>query len=451
MTDRFDFTTAIEEDIVRLARTLVGMRLGEIPGALFRGRSPVRGKGEVGLAIETYFEMPANSRASADFTGAGIELKAVPLKRSGRGMRAKERTVLGMIDYGAIVEEEWETAKVRGKLDILFVFYEHIIGAPKETYPILGVALWRPRSEAPILRRDWETVRDKVRAGLAHELSESDGRLMGPCTKAADSSRRVAQPVTTFEPVAKPRAFALKPAFTYALYQRSKGSAREMDSLMEALGVSDVEDFEQAILERFQRFEGRQLGDVARELGVHPGSSKNYAAGVIRLALGARTTKDSIKEFVEMGITVRMTRVSPARSPYEAMSFPAFRYLDLVEEEWENSTLLDQLDGLFIFPLEGSVRETPSQRCVVRSPVLWRPTTEELTVVKREWTRYRDLVRSGHAADLPPASETTIIHVRPHARDARDMDEAPGAGAVVKKSFWLNRRYIQDLLTRPPH
>ena len=121
-----------------------------------------------------------------DFPGAGIELKAVPLRLTGRGLGVKERTVISIIDYMALPGQTWTTASVRKKLKILFVFFEHIDEKPKSMFPIREILLWEPdaRTDA-LLRADWERVFAKVRQGRAHELSESDGSLMGPCTKSA--------------------------------------------------------------------------------------------------------------------------------------------------------------------------------------------------------------------------------------------------------------------------
>jgi DNA mismatch repair protein MutH len=444
---RFDYRYAVEEDIVRFARTMVGKTFGQL-GSLFSDRPAAKGKGEIGFAIEQFFGMPANTRSAADFSRAGIELKAVPLVRSGSGMRSKERTVIGMINYMKIVDEEWSSAHVRSKLDILFIFYEHMFGVSKADFPVRQALLWRPKAEEPVLRRDWERVRDKVKAGLAHELSEGDGRLLGPCTKAADSSKRIRQPITTFSVTAKPRAFALKPSFTSALYQMSTGSLDEMQSLMASLEVDDVDDFEEALLRRYGRFVGRELGDVADELEIAQSTGKGYAASVVRRALGAKSVRAKLREFEEMGITVRTTRVSPEMFPYEAMSFPAFRYMQLVDEEWTDSALLDQLDGLFIFPLEGVNKGTIPARCIIRRPTLWRPSAEDLETAEREWTMFRDLIASGSADALPTASATSMLHVRPHGRDSSDTDLAPVVGQVVKKSFWLNRGFVQKLLLR---
>lgn len=169
---------------------------------------------------------------------------------------------------------------------------------------------------------------------------------------------------------------------------------------------------------------------------------------MIKRALGARSVKAPIAEFEEMGVTIRTTRVSQDLRPYEAMSFPAFRYMELIEEEWEDSDLLSRLDGLFIFPLEGRRKNSAPNECVISKPLLWRPSRAELEVAEREWTMFRDLIAGGKAAQLPTAAGTTMIHVRPHGRDSSDTDLAPKVGPLVKKSFWLNQSFIQDLLLR---
>lgn len=445
----FDYRTAVDEDILRLARGLKGMRLGQIKGSVFSAATAVSGKGEAGLAVEAFFGIPPNARPEADFPGAGIELKIVPIVRRGRNFKVKERTVLGMIDYRKLILETWETAKVRKKLRILFVFVEHLIDTPKADFPIRAVALWEPKGlTLELIRLDWEKVKWKVIQGLAHELSESDGRLMGPCTKGADSTRRVAQPVTTLSPTAKPRAFALKPSLTKTIFHAETTPKTDEESLIENLEIDDVDRFEEAILVRYSGFLGRTVGEVAQELGVSVAGAKSGAAGIVRQALGATSPKSSIAEFDTMGITIRTVRVAPDLLPYESTSFPAFRHMELIEEEWADSTLLAQVDGIFFFPLVGERKETPQDHCRLGSPFLWRPTVEELAIIEEEWTLFRDQVRAGRADALPTAKTTRIIHVRPHARDSTDTEEAPGVGSVVKKSFWLNRHYVHELLRK---
>ena len=197
----FDYRTANKEAILARASLLEGRFLGDIAGASFTATEARRGKAEVGAAIESFFGIPPNSRREADFPGAGIELKVVPLRRTGHGVRVKERTVISIIDFDELALETWDTASVRHKLKILFVFFEHLADLPKSSFPIKAILYWEPdASTNDFIRDDWVRVLTKVRHGQAHDLSESDGRIMGPCTKGVDSrsfahSRSVPSPL----------------------------------------------------------------------------------------------------------------------------------------------------------------------------------------------------------------------------------------------------------------
>jgi DNA mismatch repair endonuclease MutH len=439
----FDHRTALESQIIGRARLLVGRRLGDIATTSWVAEA-LRGKAEVGHAIEASFGIPKNSRAEADFPGAGIELKAVPVVRGPSALRIKERTFLMMINYQHLVEETWATAKVRSKMKILFVFYEHLLGRPKAEFPILAIDLFEPDARLEkLLRADWERVQAIVRHGNAHLLSESDGRIMTPSTKSATSKSRTPQPFSTIP--AKPRGFALKPSFTLERFRLATASAPPSESLIETLGMRRVDTFEEQLIRRFQPYVRMTVAEAARSLRVPASGNKSYAAGVVRRAFGVGE-RSRIKEFEEMGLTLRISRVGPGLLPYEALSFPAFRYRELVEERWEESELLSQVGYILFVPVHGRTKATPQEDCVLGEPVFWRPSADDLELIRREWELYRLEIERGKALELTPASETVALHVRPHARNKADTHDAPIVGPVVKKSFWFNRPFVQTIL-----
>ena len=440
----FDYRTASEAEILAKARELRGKRLGEIPGASFEALTGGTGRGEAGHALEAFFGIPRNTLSMPDFPGAGIELKAVPLRRTGRGLGVKERTVISDIDYVKLMEQTWETAKVRNKLRILFVFFEHLDVTPKAAFPIRGILLWEPDSRTnALLRADWERVFTKVRQARAHELSESDGAIMGPSRKGATGTSVRTQPFGTIK--AKSRAWALKPSFTLSLF-RGIVKPETAESLLENLGFHQAERFEAHLVERFAPYVGARVEDVAAGFGMPRSTSKSYAAEVARRIFGARGFRTKIIEFEEMGLTPRTTRVRDDFMPYESTSFPAFKYQAILEEEWEDSDLLAQVEYMLFLPVHGSAKETPQADCTFGQPVFWRPSVTSLEVMRREWEAFRMEIRNRRADRLTPASKTTALHVRPHGRDSSDTDEAPGLGPIVKKSFWLNRSFVQRIL-----
>jgi DNA mismatch repair protein MutH len=441
----FDFKTASAAQIFQRARELEGLLLGQVAGTPFVATEMARGKGEVGRAIETFFGIPANPIADADFPAAGVELKVVPLVRSGNNYHVKERTVISMIDYKALVLETWATAHVRQKLHILFVFFEHLPGRPKSDFPVRKVLLWKPEGQvADLIREDWYRVLRKVKDGQAHELSEADGRIMGPCTKGVDSAHLRRQPFNST--LAKSRAFALKPPFTLSLYLEATGRLGQVESLITNLRLRRLDMFEDQLLDRVRPHIGRTIGELGNRLGVPRSARKDYAAQVVRRLFGARSYRSKIKEFEESGLTLRITRVAPDGLPYEHLSFPAFRYSELLEETWDDSDLLSRIEYMLLVPVLGTERDTPQADCRLGEPIFWRPTMEELETVQQEWEMFRNEIRRGKARDLTPASRTSIIHVRPHSRDAQDTDEAPLVGQIVKKSFWLNRGFVAEIV-----
>jgi DNA mismatch repair protein MutH len=436
----FDYKRASAQDILKLADGLPGLTLRQA-GASFAAANAVTGKAEVGHAIEGFFGIPRNARSEADFPGAGIELKALPLNRSGKALRVKERTVISMIDYDSIVVETWETAKVRGKLHILFVFFEHLPGRRKADFPIVDVHLWQPDERTrELLRADWEHVKRKVQLGLAHELSESDGRIMGPCTKGPNAGYLRSQPFSSLR--AKSRAFALRPSFTLELFRELRRTRPQR----EAVPVDDPTDFEGVLLNRFRPFVGRTVDESADELRVAPSVAKNYAASVARRAFGATSVKGEIKQFAEMGLTPRVTRVDDGLMPYESTSFPVFRYRDVIQEDWEDSDLLGCIEYMLFLPVVGRRKNTPQGDCTFGLPRFWRPSVADLDLIRKEWELFRVEIERGGADRLTAASETVAIHVRPHGRNAKDTDDAPGVGPIVKKSFWLNRSFVAQIL-----
>jgi DNA mismatch repair protein MutH len=437
----FDYRTASESEILSLALELPGLLLGDLPGSRFAATSGASGRHEAGLAIESFFGVPPNSSPEPDFPSAGIELKTVPLERRLIGLRTKERTVISMIDYFNLAEDrEWGAASVRKKLNILFVFFEHLRGRPKASFPITHVLHWMPTGDVlQEIGKDWKTVFDKVMVGRAHELTESDGLILGPCTKSS-GKRDTAQPFSDVP--ARRRAFALKQRFVLALFTESLHREPDDSTLVELATLSRLR-------EAYRRYVGKTVDEVAAILGKQPNANKNYGANIARQAVLSVSAIDT-REFKLVGPTIRSPRIGADLFPYEAISFPAFRHNELIDENWEDSALLADVENMLLAPRIGKSRATPQGDCRLGELLFWRPSEEQLAAIQKEWVMFRDLIAAKQASALPAASRTTAIHVRPHGRDSADRDMTPGGGDETKKSFWLNKEMVQRILTEAP-
>lgn len=442
---RFDPATATEDEIVRAARRMHGRTLGELTNSRWAKQpSSKRTKGGAGSIVERYFGIAQNSSKDPDFRGAGIELKVAPLVMPGRtAARVKERTSITMIDYDALDRETWASASLRKKMRrILFVYYAWRPSVPLGELRVVSTKLWLlPDELLPHLQRDWVAVWTKNHEGRAHEISEGDGVLLGACTKGASRAMR-RQP---HSPVpAKSRAWALKPRLTWSIYS---GSTLEDTDLQAGRNrkASRSKDPIGDLLQGAQKLVGMTVHQVASRHDLEPGLGKDRVASVIRRALGLRPRR--LPSHLEaLGLELKTVPLGPGAEPHEAMSFPAFDPRELAGEEWEDSDLCARLQNLLLVPVYREVKRSDLLEQRLCKPFRWTPDRDQLRGIRGEWERYRDLMASGKAKRLPPESGTNFIHVRPHGRNAADVVEAPGAVQVVRSCFWLNRKFIQELV-----
>ena len=126
-----------------------------------------------------------------------------------------------MISYDSPIDDDfyrshaWEKCKL-----ILLIYYLRNKNlASKMFYRIDYVKLFTPpKTDLAIILNDYKVISDKIKAGIAHELSESDTMYLGACTKGANAEKStVPQYYGKHEPARK-RAFCFKTSYmTYIL------------------------------------------------------------------------------------------------------------------------------------------------------------------------------------------------------------------------------------------
>ena len=425
----FDYRTATRDEISAVAATLVGRSLIEIDPSAPMMPSSARHKGTVGRIFETAFGIEPNSRPEADFPGAGIEMKSVPIRIANGEYRAKERVSLTMINFNTLPGEQWESAPVRRKLnDLLLVFYKWDPLLPIARFETLAAEIWQPDSESlRQMQRDWEAVQRLVTAGRRNEVSEGSTRLLGAATKGIGHG-------------STSRAWSLKQTFVGFIY-RSLVSAPAIPT---TTAFDPGATFEREVLARMEPYIGRSFDALAAVVGRADRSGKAASAQIVRALVGERA-KGRSGEFERFGIETKVVPVDSNGRLIEAMSFPAFIHEELVYETWQASDLLARIQRMLFVPVHRERKVAIDQMRLGR-PFFWTPTEAELRGIQAEWERFRKLIESGQARDLPKQSETEFIHVRPKGRNARDRDQAPGGFDVIKKCFWLNQSFVERVL-----
>ena len=204
-----------ETELLNYTETIKGKTFKEIDSKkLLENNSMKRRKGLPGQIVETgFYQYPLNNKSEADFNELGIELKVTGfIRNKNNTLRAKERLVLSKINYHDIVNETYENSHLIDKnKKLLIIWYEYEKGKTLGEFQIKDYQLYDMSQDAEIFENDFNIIKEKVKEGLAHELSEGDTSYLGACTKAATSKDRTTQPYSEIN--AKPRAFALKNSY----------------------------------------------------------------------------------------------------------------------------------------------------------------------------------------------------------------------------------------------
>jgi hypothetical protein len=474
------------KDIERFAGRLVGSTLSEtegeypVPSSVLDSFISGHSRGSLGNAVEEfYFGIKPEADGTPDFPEAWVELKTTPVKRVSKGYVAKERLVLGMIDYIEEAKHDFETSSFTTKnrnLQLMSYLHEpnNTVGRTKFLHSELYAYDDLPAEDRRIIREDWEVINQKIREGRAHELSEGDTLYLAACTKSATSANRRPQ---SGGPPAKPRAFSYKPSFVNSLRARSMGDTEDVERVIKGGQIDVSKTFEEQVLERFERFKGRKVSEIANELGLEV-SAQRYGdfAKLARHMVGVR--KAAVEEFRAAGVVMKTIQLRADGVPHQHMSFKAFKYEELINEVWDGdeeegesrSQFQKVLESRFLFVVyrceDGCAVD---EERVFEGAFFWSMPSEDVEEARRVWKRTVECVREGRVVKetkkdksgkerrityFPGSKSNRVAHVRPHGQDKNDVYPLPvrdintGSDKYTKHCFWLNSDYIHGLLDR---
>lgn len=437
------------------ARTLTGRTAGELARlvGIDLSRPSERGRTGVGDIAERYFGRLPSSSPEPDIVELSVEIKTIPLKPAQKGWTVKEPTSLTQIDPQAVLAQPWANAYVRRKL-------AHILWIPYEHHPDLEDArfrrpfLWKPSAlDEALFARDYEVVRQLLQTTPLGDISESLCHVMGARRKDKKGGKK--------------RAWALKARFTRPLIAKH-ALDHGVTPVSPHLGSpGDPDTLEALVEQRLGRFVGRRLDEVCAATGARIVGGKSGPAAFVRALLGA-SGRGPIEEFEKLGIRIHSVWADPDTFElHEDVSFPRMSLVEFAKEEWPDAELVEHIDRILFLPLLSRTRER--ERRALGRPFFWSPTPLDMGIIKGEWHRFQRHVRNGDAkyevatdslgrqvmrsdgrprrwSRLPGRTDTTRIHMRPHARDADDEDVDPKGNRVTFQSFWLNRGFVKDIL-----
>ena len=440
-------------------------------------------KGGLGnLLEEEFFGYKANSVSEADFAEAGVELKVTPFERNKSGdYRAGERLVLGMISYDSPIDEVLENSHIWRKCKLLLIIYylrnKKVLS--NLDYEICFANLFTPPAEdLRIIENDYRIIAEKIKSGKAHELSESDTMYLGACTKGVNAEKSTVPQFYGDHILARKRAFCYKVSYmTYVLnnyivpgvktYSGTKKPQKDIDlrgyeSIIKSIQELKSNTFEQVVEKRINRWVGKTDKELCSLFDREYNNNKTQWIDLSYRMLEIKSNR--AEEFVKANISVKAIRIEENGKMKENSPLPPFKFLELVEEKWEESELFSYFDETrFLFV----VFKKRGSEYVLKGCQMWNMPYSDLNKkVYEGWDAIRRTLKDGVVLkrkgkvienNFPKKKDNEIIHIRPHASKSyyvfedgstfgsgsiSDSDILPDGRRMTKQSFWLNNDYI---------
>lgn len=423
-------------------------------------------KGQLGHIVEEgILGYPINSDPTADLAEIGVEVKTTGvIATSKKEVRAKERLTIDSLNYVNIVDYDFENSPMWQKADdMLFVFYKYLEGEPYGDMPIIKAAINTfDEADIEIIKRDYDYIISMINQGRAEEISEGDTMYLGACT--AGHGELVPQPFSQTK--AKKRKFCLKQPYFTQLVRKYVSD----DEFEHALSVEELRSntFEMAVEAKLSKYYGLSESQIRERLSISGSpDAKNRYERYIAAMLGIKGRISKTDEFLKANIQLKTIRVNEDGSITESMSFPAFKFNEIVKEEWDESETKESfLNTKFMFVIfqkkNGElyfdrIKFWNMPEKLIEQYV--QPVFEKTKKLIAEGRIVKEVVADQKGGEkrktnFPGMAYNGVCHVRPHGQDASDTyplpvrDKLTGLSEYTKQCFWLNNSFVREIIKK---
>lgn len=460
------------KSIEEYARKLVGSSLEDILGNEFEHRFKNKNsKGKLGQVVEeAYFGYKVNPNQEADFKEAGVELKVAPLKkikikknantlREKKGIAAKERIVLTIIDFMKVGIENWDNNSMMKKLSkLLLMFYMYEKDIPIEELKFELINLWSPsKADLEVIKKDWNIINEKIKLGLAHEISEGDTMYLGACTKGstAEKSKRL-QPFSEIK--APQRAFCLKNSYVNFIIDELLNRAVYIEKYKSKRDKNlddSLKPFDEVIKEKFDGLKGLSIEEIKECLGIERERKAKHFVRLITDDIGKVLFGDKLEKFEEFNkanIELKVIVTEPNGMPKESMSFEQIDYIDIVSEKWDDSEIKSKFENKkFLWVVYKAKKNYKKQEELELSEIIldkimfWNMPIKDLEgSMKFVWEDTVKKIKNGKYNQFIKISDDKNVHIRYKGKNCKDKALTIHNTMERKRCFWLNAKYVKN-------
>lgn len=213
--------------------------------------------------------------------------------------------------------------------------------------------------------------------------------------------------------------------------------------------------------EEISKYKEFSLNEIKDKLNIES-NAKNLNRVVFDRIISQSRNKEKINELLNsFCCVIKTVNLEWNNLLKESISLNVFKYEDIFNEDWENSTLRNYFNTTtFIFVV---FKKNGKDGKLEKIKVWKMPQTILDQGVKETWIYTKDLISKGrivryidnrdrYISYFPTSGDTKFIHVRPHAKNREDalplpiVDKLTGKTVFMKHSFWLNSNFVRKIV-----
>lgn len=352
------------------------------------------------------------------------------------------------------------------------MFYLHESGVDPVDMIFKLIRTWKfPNEDLKIIKDDWNKIHSLITTGKANELSEGLTFYLAACMKGSKSGAEMRkQPCS--DVLAQQRAYSLKQGYINKIILSSyldtnlkhhlNLSEKRVKTLQDKYSSENIvknirtykkgETFEQLIERKMKPYYGKTIHQLGIKFNMNFNlSKKDVAYDVCRAIFGVK--KKKIQEFENAEVSMKTITLEAERDyVVESMSFPYIRFVDIVNQEWEESDWHRMLISKFFFVVFRKSPDGKMQNTKLVKAFFWNMPPSDLNFAEFLWNDTKEKVANGDYSHFLTKTDiknteinNDVCHVRPHGTKGQTV-LTPQGTQEQPKCFWLNNNYILKIV-----
>lgn len=238
-------------------------------------------------------------------------------------------------------------------------------------------------------------------------------------------------------------------------------SSNIYESIFVDESLSEKISFEQNMIMRLKPYYGKTVSELCSRFGVL-NKPKNILEILFGKMLGINGKISRVEEFAKADIIPKFIRLKKNEKITESMSFPAFKFIEVYKNYFENSEVYEYFTTkkfLFVVFKYNKQNELYFSHfklwnmpmMIIEHDLRWVYEQTRELIIEGNIVKSIDM-KGRRNTNFPNKGENNYVHVRPHAKNKFDVYELPVEDGLTKQKaftkhcFWLNNSYVSKIV-----